>query len=278
MGELLLCNEPIAAMPYYMESIGINIYSIEELCYYISANTFLLDKDFMNEELCTWIEKEAHLQKLAIALRDIMHGKQILSAFVEQILNACGYCTRQEIVEILSVIRQMEEKSDFECMKLRADKLMEKKRYLSSIYEYRRLLDKEEVKAEKPPLIGNIWHNLGTAYARLYLFEEAAKCYETAYSLNENVESVKECLFAYRCLNDEEQLLEKAKGFGLDDVGLCEIRNELSIASRSEEIVAFEEKLQELADLQMENKSEYRQAVVQIIYDWKENYRKISKI
>ena len=46
----------------------------------------------------------------------------------------------------------------------------------------------------------------------------------------------------------------------------------------SEEIVAFEEKLQELADLQMENKSEYRQAVVQIIYDWKENYRKISKI
>ena len=278
MGELLLCNEPIAAMPYYMESIGINIYSIEELCYYISANTFLLDKDFMNEELCTWIEKEAHLQKLAIALRDIMHGNRILSAFIEQILNSCGYCTRQEIIETVSVIRQMEEKSDFECMKLRADKLMEKKRYLSSIYEYRRLLDKEEVKSEKPPLIGNIWHNLGTAYARLYLFEEAAKCYETAYSLNENVESVKECLFAYRCLNDEEQLLEKAKGFGLDDVGLCEIRNELSIASRAEEIVAFEEKLQELEQLQKENKSEYRQAVIQIIFDWKENYRKISKI
>ena len=199
MGELLLCNEPIAAMPYYMESIGVNIYSIEELCYYISVNTFLLDKDFMKEELCTWIEKEVHLQKLAIILRDIMHGNRILSAFIEQILNSCGYCTRQEIIEIVSVIRQMEEKSDFECMKLRADKLMEKKRYLSSIYEYRRLLDKEEVKSEKPPLIGNIWHNLGTAYARLYLFEEAAKCYETAYGLNENVESVKECLFAYRC-------------------------------------------------------------------------------
>ena len=68
MGELLLCNEPIAAMPYYMESIGMNIYSIEELCYYISTNTFLLDKDFMYEELCSWFEKEAHLQMLAIAL------------------------------------------------------------------------------------------------------------------------------------------------------------------------------------------------------------------
>lgn len=278
MGELLLCNEPIAAMPYYMESIGVNIYSIEELCYYIHANTFLLDKDFMNEELCTWIEKEAHLPKLAMNLREIMHGKQILSAFVEQILNASGYCTRPEIVEILSVITQMEEKSDFECMKLRADKLMEKKRYLSSVYEYRRLLEKDEIKTEKPPLIGNIWHNLGTAYARLYLFEEAARCYETAYTLNENVESVKECLFAYRCLNDDEKFQQKAKQFGIDDVGLCEIRNELSIASRAEEIVAFEDKLQELADLQKENKSAYRQAVVQIIFDWKEDYRKISKI
>ena len=64
----------------------------------------------------------------------------------------------------------------------------------------------------------------------------------------------------------------------MDDVGLCEIRNELSIASRAEEIVAFEEKLQELEQLQKENKSEYRQAVIQIIFDWKENYRKISKI
>ena len=278
MGELLLCNEPIAAMPYYMESIGMNIYSIEELCYYISTNTFLLDKDFMNEELCTWIEKEAHLQKLAIGLRDIMHGEHILSKFVEQILNSCGYCTRVEIAEIVSVIQQMEEKSDYECMKLRADKLMEKKRYLSSIYEYRRLLDKEETKTEKPPLIGNIWHNLGTAYARLFLFEEAATCYETAYKLNQNVESVKECLFAYRCLDNEEQFHEKAKEFGIDDVGMCEIRNELSIASRSEDIVAFEEKLQELTEMQKENKAEYRQKIVQIIFDWKENYRRISKI
>ena len=59
---------------------------------------------------------------------------------------------------------------------------------------------------------------------------------------------------------------------------MCEIRNELSIASRSEEIVAFEEKLQELIELQKEDKTEYRQKIVQIIFDWKENYRRISKI
>ena len=35
MGELLLCNEAIAAMPYYIEGVSINVYSIEELHYYI---------------------------------------------------------------------------------------------------------------------------------------------------------------------------------------------------------------------------------------------------
>ena len=30
--------------------------------------------------------------------------------------------------------------------------------------------------------------------------------------------------------------------------------------------------------MQKENKAEYRQKIVQIIFDWKENYRKISKI
>ena len=38
MGELLLCNGPIAAMPFYLEGVSINIYSIDELDYYIINN------------------------------------------------------------------------------------------------------------------------------------------------------------------------------------------------------------------------------------------------
>ena len=33
MGELLLCNEAIAAMPYYIEGVSINVYSIEAVSY-----------------------------------------------------------------------------------------------------------------------------------------------------------------------------------------------------------------------------------------------------
>lgn len=40
MGELLLCHETIAALPYYIEETGINIYSMEELSYYIRMCIF----------------------------------------------------------------------------------------------------------------------------------------------------------------------------------------------------------------------------------------------
>ena len=194
MGELLYCHEPIAALPYYVEGVGINIYSMEELCYYIAGNTYLLDTSFMNEELCTWIEKQMQVYKLAEQLREITRTDGKLSEYVQAILIYTGYHSMKEMQEIVLVIRQMEEKSDFECNKIRADRLMEKEKYLSSIYEYKRLLDSEDAKKENAFLVGSIWHNLGTAYARLFLFEEAIECYDRAYSLNQTEESLKECL------------------------------------------------------------------------------------
>ena len=55
MGELILCSHPIAAMPYYIDNISLNVYSLEELCYYIENHLYLIEADFMSEELCLWI-------------------------------------------------------------------------------------------------------------------------------------------------------------------------------------------------------------------------------
>ena len=72
MGELLLCHETIAALPYYIEETGINIYSMEELSYYISGNVYLLDHSFMCESLCTWVETRTKTQG------EYPHGRKIV--------------------------------------------------------------------------------------------------------------------------------------------------------------------------------------------------------
>ena len=279
MGELLFCHEPIAALPYYVEGIGINLYSMEELCYYIMGNTYLLDNSFMSEELCTWVEKQMGLYKLAEQLRDIMRGQGLLSEFVLAILEQNGYCTMKEMQDIVLTIRQMEEKSDFECNKIRPDQLMEKQKYLAGIYEYKRLLDSPDAKEASALLRGNIWHNLGTAYARLFLFEEAAKCYEKAYKLNESRESLRECLLCYRCMHDETGFMRKAIEHNIDETGMQEIRNELSLASRSEGLEQFEEHLEKLAEASDGTaKVQAKNEIGDIIFRWKEEYRKSCRV
>ena len=279
MGELLYCNEPIAAMPYYIEGLSWNIYSLEELCYYIENNTYLVERDFMNEELCTWVGKEVKNLKLAERLRDIMHMEGKLSEFVLAILVTCGYTSKEKINSIIQLLQEMEDKSDFECNKLRADRLMEKEKYLSSIYEYKRLLDSPDAHEQEKELLGNIWHNLGTAYARMFLFKEAIHCYDTAYHLNNNQESLKECLFAYRCLHDEMGFLRMAQEAGLSEEKVADIKSELSLASRSEETIAFENKLEAIAMMNNSvEKTKYQAKINNIIFNWKEEYRKICRI
>ena len=259
MGELLYCHEPIAALPYYVEGIGMNLYSMEELC--------------------TWVEKQMGLYKLAEQLRDIMRGKGLLSDFVLAILEQNGYCTMKEMQQIVLTIRQMEEKSDFECNKIRADQLMEKEKYLAGIYEYKRLLDSTDAKEASALLRGNIWHNLGTAYARLFLFEEAAKCYEEAYRLNESRESLRECLLCFRCMHDETGFMRKAMEHNIDDMGMQEIKNELSLASKSEALLQFEEQLEKLAEAKEgTEKTLAKNEISDIIFRWKEEYRRSCRV
>ena len=63
MGELILCSHPIAAMPYYIDNISLNVYSLEELCYYIENHLYLIEADFMSEELCGTVAAQCFARK-----------------------------------------------------------------------------------------------------------------------------------------------------------------------------------------------------------------------
>mgnify|MGYP002520551059 FL=1 len=279
MGELLLCHETIAALPYYIEETGINIYSMEELSYYISGNVYLLDRSFMCESLCTWIEKQMKRTELAEKLRTCIRTEKRLSDFVFAILEDTAYCTMKEMQEIVFAVRQMEQKSDFECEKIRADQLMEKDKYLAAIYRYKHLLETADTKETSEVLRGNIWHNLGTAYARLFLFEEAGRCYEKAYEYNKQKESLRECLMCCRCRHDEAMFAEIADKYQVNEMEQQEIENEISIACKSEKLEQFESRLEELAQQSGgAQKAKVKKDVMNMIVQWKKDYRRSCKV
>ena len=122
MGELILCNQNMAAFPYYVEEAAIGVYSLEELSYYICHNVYLLRSDFMNEDLCNWLERELKLKDAADALREIVRKGGTLSEFVTCLLSQSGYCDRMQIAQIAQQIAELEHKSEYECSKIRASR------------------------------------------------------------------------------------------------------------------------------------------------------------
>ena len=61
MSGYILCQTERAEAPYFIENISMNIYSLEELCYYLDHNLYLIDQTILNEGLCNWIQEELKL-------------------------------------------------------------------------------------------------------------------------------------------------------------------------------------------------------------------------
>ncbi|MBO5373626.1 MAG: hypothetical protein J6A75_13050 [Lachnospiraceae bacterium] len=204
MGELLLCSQEIASVPYYIETAALNVYSLEELCYYLMHNMELIEPGFMDAELCRWIKKELKMSALAEKLKKLLREDKGLAEFVLTLISGCNYCTTEEIRKIQESLAVFENKTEAECAKIRADRFLAQGRYSLCIKEYNRLLELPEVLEGSGLLAGNIWHNLGTAYAGLFLFLKAADCYERAHRRNGNQISLQQAAEAKRLAESVE--------------------------------------------------------------------------
>lgn len=189
MGVLHLCSHELAFVPYYIENIALNVYSLEELCYYLKQNIDLVEPSFMDDELIGWIREELKLSALADHLCKLKNEGGSLPEFIEALAKGCSYCTPEEMERMKEAVADFKNKSETECRKIRADRLLQKKRYGASILEYWKLLQSPEASGA---FAGNIYHNLGTAYAGLFFFQEAADCYGKAFVRNNNPLSLKQ--------------------------------------------------------------------------------------
>lgn len=199
MGELILCCGRIAAMPYYIEQASLNIYSIEELCYYMEQNPDRLDETFFGAELEQWIMQELKLTELAQKLQECREQKGGLTELVELVFGSCGYLTKKEAADVLTQLRELEHKDEFDRGRLRADRYVKNHRYAAGIREYQALLDMAEQTGKDTSCIGAVWHNMGVACAKMFLYEQAAFCMEKAYSYWNQPESLIEMYLAKQC-------------------------------------------------------------------------------
>ena len=179
MSKPILCIGSYAQTPYHIEKIGRNVYCIEELCYCIVKNAFLLDEESFGKDLFDWIEKECSLEKLADELRSMAAKRCSMASLAGTILDYVGYNTRKEVDRTEEILRENAGMDIYKKKLARADFLMKNGRYCMAFREYEFLLN--NTPSIDRELRGRIEHNEGVMYARLFLYNKAADMFLAAY-------------------------------------------------------------------------------------------------
>lgn len=273
MEELLLCNSPLAAMPYYIEELSIHIYSLEELCYLMEHSMFLPEEGFFEENFLRWMEQEIGQRELADRLREAVKKGQKTWQYLELIFQETGYLKKEAVQKIQTQLQQLQNKTIFERRKLRADRYLENKRYVNAISENRRLLTMEEECKKNPVICGSIWHNQGTAFARLFLFEQAKECFLEAYKRSMKRESMYAAITACLYLGAEEELNKLVFKYGISEAEVASLREEWINVGSCNLVLEFESELNALFETDSKT-AERKQKLVQLLEEWKKEYQK----
>ncbi len=212
MGAVKLCVHERARVPYALETTGIHIYSIEELAYYLCENIYLADDRIIGEKLYTWLECELKLPGLAEKLRSGNNMGNHVYNQVMLILQASDYYSEEELIALSEKIKAISSLQTQERMKYKADELLQNENYWAAVEEYERILSIRQNSKLSVQIYADIWNNLGVCYAKMFLFQKAAGCFENAYGF-QKISKYKEKAFYARSLavygqEEAEALLE----------------------------------------------------------------------
>ena len=127
-----LCVGNYASCAYCFEGLNLKVYCIEELCYCLKENAFLLDRDIMSDRLVDWLRQECGLPDLAADLYTMVHKKGSLSAFVCRILEYTGFYNKTVVRDVEQTLKKGAGLNIIEKRKMRIDYLVEQKKYLSA--------------------------------------------------------------------------------------------------------------------------------------------------
>lgn len=204
MGELWICREQKARIPFRLEIPGVEIFTLEELCFYLYHNLAEVEEELMGEKLSAWLEEELGMPGLARGLDGFRkQGKEPFWC-AWYVLHEAGMYDPSELDTVREFCRSMEQKNEFERQKLRADHLVRKGQYARGIEEYGRILQASRERELPGDFLGDVWHNLGVAHGRLFLFAEAQKYFERAFERNHRQESQEAAREAERLASEEK--------------------------------------------------------------------------
>ncbi len=222
MGSVILCHKKKAKHSYEISRIHRKIYTLEELCYYLSHNLYLIDNTIMNEQFCIWLEEELGLIELSHDLREALLDHCGREQFVSLIMKSSKIYTTSELLYIEDVLEKIKDLKEVERRKNKADNLLENGEVEESILVYQAILRDERDSTVGEQFYGHVYASLGAAFGRAFLYKEAMEMYDSAFQICNDPMMVKSYLYAAKQVMSSTEyklLLAKSEVFEeLDEI------------------------------------------------------------
>ena len=216
MSRVILCETKQATTSYIFPNTKIEVFSYEELCYYIYNNIALIEEEYIGIPMFNWIENELGLMDLAKNLRE-MKGKENtdLTDLLTAILTYREYYSIQEVKEFILQMERLKSLASPQFRKLQADGFLRYHKYLKALAIYDEILDRyPDMKDDR--LLGSIYHNKAIALANNFEWKEATEAYLRAYELTGNPGSIYEYLLLMATMNPRSDIEILAKYYGIE--------------------------------------------------------------
>ncbi|MDO5155287.1 MAG: hypothetical protein Q4D51_04920 [Eubacteriales bacterium] len=216
MSRVILCETKEATTSYIFPNTKIEVFSYEELCFYIYNNVALIAEEYIAMPMFHWIEQELGLQQLATQLREIKEKESTdLTDLLAAILTYKEYYTIQEVKDFIFQMERMKGLPRPQFRKMQADGFLRYHKYLKAIAIYDEILE-EVATLNQDDFLGSIYHNRAVALAYNFELEEASKCYLKAYELTNNPRSIYEYLLLQATMRSKEDIEILAKYYQVD--------------------------------------------------------------
>ncbi len=229
MSGLMLCGKQ-SETPYYIENDNLNVYSLEEINYYLYNRMHTVTADLFSDSFFDYIEKGLDRADIAKGLKMLkMRGGKIKD-FIAYIFKESNYYSQREVEQVSWLLVKIDSLLVPERKKIEGDFLFKEKRYGEAADVYKDILKKAKKGAEDAPFYAKVAYAVGTVYARLYLGKAANYYFSYAYELNPEPKYAKACIYMGILTGDDEELLKSIVAYKVPDESLTSIRNAISSA------------------------------------------------
>ncbi|MDF2589229.1 MAG: hypothetical protein K0S41_3070 [Anaerocolumna sp.] len=275
MGKLIICSGKLAKKPFHVKLTNTNLFSIEELCFFLYNNIELIQKDFFDYSLTEWISQELDLIKRAEILKELLDNNAGLKDMVVCIMCSADFYTETEIKHLLHCIDELGQLSPIEKMKKKADNYLKYRQFAEASIEYEKILESKEAVMLSGVEYGNLVHNLAIIQLNTVGILVAANSFKEAYERNRNIETLKQYLLALKLGKKEDKFLEETKNFNVDEDIIDEINEKLQQINFDAESSEEYQMIEELLEYKQSGKlNQFYQLANERINRWKMEFRR----